>query len=111
MGSSITNNAKDKNDENDVHFRRTAHACCLPIQAEPETVSSPSCSFHRLFQGREKNKKKGGGVEKEEKTVLFSYCFAPAKQLMVMGLKIWSLSNPVLNQGPFDHWPTSLPML
>jgi hypothetical protein len=33
----------------------------------------------------------------------------PAKQLMVMGLKIWSLSNPGSNQRPFDHWPTSLP--
>jgi hypothetical protein len=33
----------------------------------------------------------------------------PANQLMVMGLKIWSLSNPDSNQLPFDHWPTSLP--
>jgi hypothetical protein len=33
----------------------------------------------------------------------------PANQLMVMGLKIWSLSNPGSNQRPFDHWPTSLP--
>jgi hypothetical protein len=33
----------------------------------------------------------------------------PAKQLMVMGLKIWPLSNPDLSQRPFDHWSTSLP--
>jgi hypothetical protein len=33
----------------------------------------------------------------------------PANQLMVMGLKIWSLSNPGSNQRPIDHWPTSLP--
>jgi hypothetical protein len=33
----------------------------------------------------------------------------PANQLMVMGLKIWSLSNPASNQRPFDHWPSSLP--
>jgi hypothetical protein len=33
----------------------------------------------------------------------------PANQLMVMGLKIWSLSNPGSNQRPFDHCPTSLP--
>jgi hypothetical protein len=33
----------------------------------------------------------------------------PANQLMVMGLKIWSLSNPGMNQRPFDRWPTSLP--
>jgi hypothetical protein len=33
----------------------------------------------------------------------------PANQLMVMGLKIWSLSNPGSNQRPFNHWPTSLP--
>jgi hypothetical protein len=31
----------------------------------------------------------------------------PANQLMVMGLKIWSLSNPGSNQRPFDHWATS----
>jgi hypothetical protein len=28
---------------------------------------------------------------------------------MIKGLKIWSLSNPGLNQLPFDHWPISLP--
>jgi hypothetical protein len=33
----------------------------------------------------------------------------PANLLMVMGLKIWSLSNPGSNQRLFDHWPTSLP--
>jgi hypothetical protein len=33
----------------------------------------------------------------------------PANQLMVMGLKIWSLSSPGSNQRPFDHWPMSLP--
>jgi hypothetical protein len=33
----------------------------------------------------------------------------PANQLMVMGLKMWSLSTPGSNQRPFDHWPTSLP--
>jgi hypothetical protein len=33
----------------------------------------------------------------------------PANQLMVTGLKIWSLSNPGFEQGTFDHWPTSLP--
>jgi hypothetical protein len=27
----------------------------------------------------------------------------PANQLMVKGLKIWSLSNPCSNQRPFDH--------
>jgi hypothetical protein len=32
----------------------------------------------------------------------------PANQFMVKGLKIWSLSNPGSNQGPFDHKPTSL---
>jgi hypothetical protein len=50
----------------------------------------------------------------------------PANQLMVMGLKIWSLSNPgfkssqlksrhfiisqeeISNQGPFDHWLNAL---
>jgi hypothetical protein len=30
-----------------------------------------------------------------------------ANHLMVIGLKIWSLSNPGSNQRPFDHWPTS----
>jgi hypothetical protein len=30
-------------------------------------------------------------------------------QLMVMGFKIWSLSNPCSNQRPFNHWPTNLP--
>jgi hypothetical protein len=33
----------------------------------------------------------------------------PANQLMAMGLKIWSLSNPGSNQQPSDHWLTSLP--
>jgi hypothetical protein len=33
----------------------------------------------------------------------------PANQLMVLVLKIWSLSNPGSNHRPFDHWPTSLP--
>jgi hypothetical protein len=33
----------------------------------------------------------------------------PANQLIVMGLKIWSLSNAGSNKRPFDHWPTSLP--
>jgi hypothetical protein len=33
----------------------------------------------------------------------------PANQLMVMGLKIWSLSNPGSDQRPFDHWNASLP--
>jgi hypothetical protein len=33
----------------------------------------------------------------------------PANQLMVMGLKTWSLSHPGANQRHFDHWPTSLP--
>jgi hypothetical protein len=28
---------------------------------------------------------------------------------MVMGLKIWSLSNLGSNQRPFDHWLTSIP--
>jgi hypothetical protein len=27
---------------------------------------------------------------------------------MVMGLKIWTLSNPGSIQGPFDHWPSAL---
>jgi hypothetical protein len=35
----------------------------------------------------------------------------PANQLMVIGLKIWSLSNPGSNQRPFVYWPTSLPLL
>jgi hypothetical protein len=49
--------------------------------------------------------------------VLFCYCFTltdteayslgAAGQLMVMGLKIWSLPNLVLNQGPFDHLPNA----
>jgi hypothetical protein len=30
----------------------------------------------------------------------------PGNQLMVMRLKIWSLSHPGLNQRTFDHWPT-----
>jgi hypothetical protein len=33
----------------------------------------------------------------------------PANQLMVLGLKIWLLSNPGSKQRPFDHLPTSLP--
>jgi hypothetical protein len=33
----------------------------------------------------------------------------PANQLMLMGLKVQSLSKPGWNQRPFDHWPTSLP--
>jgi hypothetical protein len=32
----------------------------------------------------------------------------PLNQLMVMGLKIWSLPNPGSNQQPFDHWLASL---
>jgi hypothetical protein len=37
------------------------------------------------------------------------FILTPANQLMVMGLKIWSLSNPGSNQRPYDHWSTSLP--
>jgi hypothetical protein len=32
----------------------------------------------------------------------------PVNQLMVIWLKIWSLSHPDLNQGPFGHWPNGL---
>jgi hypothetical protein len=56
--------------------------------------------------------------------LVFGYCFTPrhrsilwaaghnivtpANQLMVMGLKIWSLSNPGSNQGLSDHWTNAL---
>jgi hypothetical protein len=52
MGSSTTNKARGKNDENDVNFRRTVHARCMPIQAEPETVSSPYFLFFFFFTAR-----------------------------------------------------------
>jgi hypothetical protein len=35
----------------------------------------------------------------------------PANQLMVMGLKIWSLSNSGSNQKLFDHWPQAYSLL
>jgi hypothetical protein len=32
----------------------------------------------------------------------------PANQLIVMGLKIWSLSNPGFGTATFDYWPNAL---
>jgi hypothetical protein len=39
----------------------------------------------------------------------WSHKLTPANQLMAIGLKIWSLSDPGSNYRPFDHWPKSLP--